>query len=66
MEISWMYILYTILLIDSMGAIIVAWFGQRWWMHYMGEFGKHFPAAKGWAIYYFVLVLIIGYLLGLF
>tara|TARA_B100000508_G_scaffold59047_1_gene45826 strand:+ start:4052 stop:4252 length:201 start_codon:yes stop_codon:yes gene_type:complete len=64
MEDNWIYIFFTLLLIDSMGAIIMSWFGQKWWMNATGSFAKHFPPAKGWAIVYFVLVLIIGYLLG--
>lgn len=67
MESNWMLvtILYTLLLIDSMGAIIMSWFGQKWWMQ-LGWFATYFPPAKGWAMMYFVLVLVIGYLLGIF
>jgi len=65
MELDWKIILFTLLLIDSMGAILVAWFGQKWWMHVAGSFAKYFPAAKGWSVLYFCLVLVIGYTLGL-
>ncbi|USN88568.1 MAG: hypothetical protein H6780_03720 [Candidatus Nomurabacteria bacterium] len=65
MEINWMVIVYTLLLIDSMGAIIMSWFGQKWWLQYTGFMAKYFPPAKGWSLLYFVLVLVIGHLLGL-
>jgi len=64
MEIQWTIILFTLLLIDSIGAILVAWFGQKWWTHAAGPLATYFPAAKGWSVLYFVLVLIIGYALG--
>lgn len=65
MDINWVVVIYTMLLIDSMGAIVMSWFGQKWWMNATGSFAKYFPAAKGWAVLYFMLVLVIGYLLGL-
>lgn len=65
MEIDWTIVIYTLLLIDSMGAIVMSWFGQKWWVQYAGPIAKHFPPAKGWAVMYFSLVLVIGYLLGL-
>tara|TARA_B100000508_G_scaffold92650_2_gene72331 strand:- start:3549 stop:3749 length:201 start_codon:yes stop_codon:yes gene_type:complete len=66
MEFDWMFILYTVLLVDSMVALFMSWFGQKWWIHAIGPLSKHFPPAKGWAVLYFVLVLIIGYLAGLY
>ena len=66
MELNWVVIIYTLLLIDSMGAILVSWFGQKWWMDFVGPMSKYFPPAKGWAVVYFILVLVIGYLLNLF
>jgi hypothetical protein len=65
MEINWTIILFTVLLIDSMGAILVAWFGQKWWPQAMGRWAQYFPPAKGWSILYFMLVLMLGYALGL-
>lgn len=64
MEIDWKIIMFTVLLIDSMGAILVAWFGQKWWVHLAGPLVKYFPAAKGWSVLYFMLVLMLGYSLG--
>jgi len=65
MEIDWKIVLFTLLLIDSMGAILVAWFGQKWWTDLFAPVAKYFPAAKGWSILYFTLVLMLGYALGL-
>ncbi len=65
MDYKWLIIIYTLLLIDSMGAIIMSWFGQKWWLQATGSFAKYFPPAKGWSVLYFVLVLVIGYLLGI-
>lgn len=65
MEFNWVVILYFLFLIDSMGAILVAWFGRKWWTSASGAFGRWFPPAKGWAMMYLILVLVIGYLLGI-
>lgn len=43
----------------------MSWFGQKWWLQATGNFAKYFPPAKGWSVLYFVLVLVIGYLLGI-
>ena len=64
MEYTWEQIVFFILLIDSVGAVLVAFLGKKWWMQCAGPLGKYFPAAKGWALYYLILVLFIGYLLG--
>ncbi|MEY3784349.1 MAG: hypothetical protein RLZZ230_671 [Candidatus Parcubacteria bacterium] len=66
MNIHWMVIIYTIVLVDSIGAIIMSWFGTQWWMKYTGSIAIHFPPSKGWSVVYFLLVLVIGYLLGVF
>lgn len=65
MEQQWIIIVYALLLIDSIGAILMSWFGQKWWIQAFGPLAKYFPPAKGWALLYFILVLIIGHLLGL-
>lgn len=66
MDINWTLVFYAVFLIDSIGAIIISWFGDVWWKRFIGPLAKYFPAAKGWAILYFVLVLVIGHLLGFF
>jgi hypothetical protein len=53
-------IIFYILLLDSLGANIVAWFGQKWYMDHFRPFAKYFPASRGWAAIYLILVLWIG------
>lgn len=55
-------ILAVLLVIDSVGAIWVAWCGKRWFVRYFGMVARFFPPAKGWALLYFVLALIIALL----
>jgi len=52
-------ILAFIFLIDSIGALGVAYFGQSWYLHHMGVLGRFFPPAKGWAALYFVVSLLL-------
>ena len=59
MEVTWIDILFYLVLIDSIGALWVAYFGERWFMHHMGVMAKYFPPAKGWATVYFVLALLL-------
>jgi hypothetical protein len=65
-ELQWELIVFFILLIDSLGAVLLAWFGPGLWSKYFSVLAKFFPMAKGWALLYLVLVLFIGYLLGIF
>lgn len=66
MNIDWLLVIYAIFLLDSFGALIMSWFGQKWWMKYIGSIAIHFPPARGWTAVYFLLVLIIGFLLNIF
>ncbi len=57
-------IIFYLLLIDSIGANIVSWFGLRKW--YQGNFSviaKYLPLTKVWTTYYFLLILFIGFLI---
>lgn len=65
MNFEWTTIIFILLLIDSIGAVFMSWCGQKWWTNYSGRFAEFFPPAKGWSILYFVLMLVIGHLLGL-
>ncbi|MCA9353926.1 MAG: hypothetical protein KC877_00215 [Candidatus Kaiserbacteria bacterium] len=66
MEPHWQIIVFSLLVVDSVGAIIMSWCGRRWWIHNLGVFAEYFPPAKGWSALYFLLVLVIGHLLGLY
>ena len=50
---------YTILL-DSIGANIVAWFFNDWYREKLKTLHKHFPATKAWCFVYLALVLWVG------
>lgn len=62
MEISVLKIIFWILLVDSIGANIVSWTGNKWYRENFKLISRWFPPAKGWTILYLVLVLYIGYL----
>ena len=54
-------IIYYAVLLDSIGANIMISFFPNWYKkNYKGIY-KHFPATKGWALMYLVLVLWVGY-----
>ena len=56
-------IIFYLLLIDSLGANLVTWFGGKWYTKHFRLLSRYFPAVKGWTTYYMVLVLFIGYLM---
>jgi len=63
LTIIWVIVFY-LLLIDSIGANIVSWFGlEKWWKGNFRLFSRYFPVAKGWTILYLALVLFIGYII---
>lgn len=63
-------IIFIILLIDSIGANLMAWTsGRAWYQRNFRLMSRYFPIAKGWTTYYLILVLIMGamlYRLGAF
>lgn len=56
-------IIFYLLLIDSLGCNLITLFGERWYVKHFRLFSRLFPPAKGWALYYLLLVLWIGSLL---
>ncbi len=54
-------IIFYLLLIDAVGANIVAWtgIGEKMFTKYT-FFTKYFPVTKGWTLYYLILVLWVG------
>ncbi len=56
-------IIWYILLIDSLGANILAWCCAKWYRKNYKGFYKHFPATKGWALWYLILIIYIGFAL---
>lgn len=57
-------IISIILLIDSIGAVFMSWFGSNWYLHHARIFSRYFPIAKGWTLLYFVLMLWIASLVN--
>ncbi len=55
-------IIFYILLVDSISANLVMFFGEQWYIKHFRTVSRYFPPARGWALYYFVLVLWIGFL----
>ena len=57
-------IIFFLLLVDSVGANFLAWtcFGKKY-RKLLPTMAKYFPLARGWAAWYLVLVLFIGYLI---
>ncbi len=55
-------IIFYVLLVDAIGANLVAWFGIHWYTKHFHLFARFFPLAKGWPVLYLALVLYIGYL----
>ena len=56
-------IIFYVLLIDSVSANLVVWFGEQWYLRHFKVFTKIFPPARGWALFYLILVLWAGSLL---
>tara|TARA_Y100000310_G_scaffold107162_2_gene105605 strand:+ start:8697 stop:8915 length:219 start_codon:yes stop_codon:yes gene_type:complete len=55
-------IIYYLILIDSIGANITAWFFAGWYKKNINKgIVKHFPATKGWCLAYLILVLWVGF-----
>jgi hypothetical protein len=59
-------IVFWLLLVDSVIAVSIAWFGNREYFNNMFFFKRYFPLTKGWTTAYLVLVLFIGYLIYLY
>jgi len=58
-------VIWYLVLIDSIGANITAWFFAKWYKKNMYKgIVKHFPATKGWCLWYLVLVLWLGFALN--
>ncbi len=56
-------IIFYLLLLDSIGCNLVVLFGEEWYTKHFRIISRFFPPAKGWALYYLILVLWIGSLL---
>ena len=61
-------IVFYLLLIDSLGAIVVVWFGwgDNWYYKNLPSFSRFFPLSKGWISYYLIWTLWLGIVLWYF
>lgn len=55
-------VIFYILLVDSIVANIIAWWGRDWYVKHFKTFSRWLPLTRVWATWYLVLVLWIGYL----
>ena len=56
-------VIWYAILMDSIGANIVAWFCNDWYRGKFKTLCKHFPATKAWCFVYLALVLWVGWVL---
>ena len=57
-------IIFYLLLIDAIGANLLAWGGgQSWWQKNLAPIAGFMPLARGWTTEYLVLILIRGIML---
>lgn len=57
-------ILFYALLLDSSSVLLITFTNLKSrYLKYLPKLAYYFPASKGWAIYYFTLALLIGYII---
>jgi len=57
-------IVFYLLLVDALGANLLAWSsGRLWWQRHMNVIARYLPLTRGWTVYYLILVLIMGIML---
>jgi len=56
-------IIFWLLLLDSLVALYITWFGKKEFFNKIVFFKRYFPLTRGWTSFYFVLVLFIGYII---
>lgn len=64
MEINIESFIFYILLIDALGANILAWSDKKqWWHKHMRLMSRYFPLTRGWTSYYMVIIVVMGWML---
>jgi len=53
-------IVWLVLLIDSVGAVLTAYFFRKQYKSKFKGIANHFPATKGWTLFYLALMIWIG------
>lgn len=59
----WTTYIYGLLLLDSIIANLIALFALKWYKKKFPKMSRALPLTKSWALWYLILVLIIGWLL---
>lgn len=59
-------IIFWLLLLDSLIANYITWFGNREYFNKMKLFKRFLPLTTGWTTLYLFLVLLIGYIIYLY
>ena len=60
MQITLWSVIFILILIDSLGANIVAWLGEKWYKKHFRTLSRLLPLTKAWAAVYLFLVIILG------
>lgn len=55
--------IWYLILLDTIGANLVAWFFTSWYRENFKTLYKYFPLTKAWSFVYLVLVLWVGWVL---
>ena len=55
--------IWHLILLDTIGANLVAWFFASWYRENFKTLHKYFPLTKAWSFVYLVLVLWVGWVL---
>lgn len=64
MEFNLESIIFYLLLIDAIGANILAWStSTQWWHQHMPVISRYFPMVRGWTTYYLILIVLMGIML---
>lgn len=56
-------IIFWLLLLDSLVANTIVWFGNAEYLNKIKFFKRYLPLTKGWTAWYIILVLFIGYII---
>lgn len=60
---SILQIIFWLLLLDSLIAVAISWFGNREYYNKFKFFKRYLPLTKGWTLLYLILALFIGYII---
>jgi len=59
---TFILVIFYLLLLDSIVVNFLAWGNGGWYVRHFRTFSRYFPITKGWAVWYLILTLWIGFL----